>query len=240
MKTLMLFLSLLIVPLALSAQVVDTLTVDVVGHGIVSGIGHNCPIQDNGKVEMYVGSEITCPIWVVDADGERTPGFVNVEVADTRFVEATVVGDSLLTIRVIQKGNTRITLYPSPKLLLAAVSWNREPALDTIPPFQFYRNETVQYCAYLGKSYKEAKMVSETAEWAPPCPSFGEEVLPTFPVFWSGGEGVLYWHTTDPRLPGAKDNLTLPPAGTQPANVNVQAKIDLPNQYLGLFRAEGN
>lgn len=222
------------------AQEVDTLTVEVVGYGIVAGVGHNCPIADNGKIEAYVGVEISCPVWVVDSDGDQTPGTINIEVSDSRFVEASVVGDSVLNIRVLQKGNTHIRLYPTPKLLHAAIHFNREPSLDTIPPFDVDRNGTVQFCAYLGKSYAEAKMVSEVPDWAPACPTFGQGELPTFPVFWSGGDGMLVWHETDPRAPGAKANLTLPPAGTAPQNMNVQARIDLPHQFLGLFRRGQN
>lgn len=218
-------------------QEVDTLTVDVVGYGLVAGVAHNCPIQENGRLEAYVGVLITCPVWVVDLDGVRTPGHITLEVADDRFVEASVIGDTLLSIRVLQKGNTRIRLVPTPRILLAAVHFNREPSLDTIPPFSVDRNGTVQFCAYLGASYAEATMVSEVPEWAPPCPTFGQQgELPTFPVFWSGGEGMLVWHETDPRAPGAKANLTLPPAGTAPRAYDVQARIMLPLRPLQLLR----
>jgi len=222
MKSFLMFSTMVACGLAGASQTkaqsaVDTLTVEVIGHGLVAGVGHDCPIGDNGKIEAYVGTEIRCPVWVVDSSGARTPGHVNVEVADTSFVRAAVVGDTLLALEVIRKGNTHIRLYPTPSLLLAMVNWTRN-SVDTIPPMEMDAGDTVQWCAYLGDSYAGARMVSD-AGWAPACPTWGSGSLDTFPVLWVGGEDVLRWH--DAPAGGGSDA--------------VLARIDMPFQRLGLF-----
>lgn len=209
------FLLLATRPTGSTAQEPDTLTIEVLGYGLVAGVGHNCPIDNNGKVASYVGAEIQCPVWVVDADGDETPGHIIVEVADSAFVQAFVTGDSLLTVRVLRKGNTHIKLYPEPILLVAFVYpdnilYGGAEPWDTIQPLwatvtrdsitgQPIAHVRTKACAYLGKSFGEAvaKGRAELQEW--PCPDIGGVPLPEFPVSWApvyattdeNGEAIL-------------------------------------------------
>jgi hypothetical protein len=188
------------------AQVPDTLTIDVFGYGLVAGVGHNCPIDPNGKVASYVGQEIVCPVWVIDSDGDQTPGRIIVEIADSSFVQAFVTGDSLLTVRVIRKGNTHIRLYPVPVLLVAAVYpesiaagsgtfWDTIQPLsatvtrDSITGAPIAHIRTV-LCAYLGNRYGDAVAKGRAALQTEPCPDMGQGPLPEFPVVWTAMEAV--------------------------------------------------
>jgi hypothetical protein len=195
---------LLLWPGAIAAQAPDTLTFEVIGYGLVSGVGHDCPIR-NDKLDrtMYPGSEITCPIWVVDADGDPTPGTIVLEVMDSTVVQAFVTGDSLLTIRQLRKGNTHIKMFPRPILLVATVYPDNlayygpgAMAWDTVQPLwatvtrdpvtlQPVVHVHTMLCAYLGDGFGGAVAKGRATRQAVPCPDMGGTPLPEFPVTWS-------------------------------------------------------
>ena len=49
-----------------------TITIEGYAYGQIAGIAHECPLREmpNGRyrVDGYVGLQISCPIWAVDAE----------------------------------------------------------------------------------------------------------------------------------------------------------------------------
>lgn len=199
-------------------QTVDTLSFEVEGIGVVAGVGHDCPIEDNGRVIGYVGFEVECPVWVIDPDGDRTLGTVEVQVADSSRIEARIEADTLLYLKIVRKGNSRVTLIPHPTVFLAvraaSMPWDTLGAMDAL------QGQENQFCAYLG-GYSTAYAKSYEPI-GPPCPEFGGKWLPEFPVKWSGGGGLLHWYGSRSTSPGL-----------------VMARIDLPVGRLRLIRVNG-
>lgn len=185
-----------------AAQTPDTLTFDVEGHGLVSGIQHECPITQNGKLDAYVGTEVVCRIWVVDNQGNPTLGTIDIEIADSTRANVYVEGDSL-HILIIQRGNTRVKMFPRPILLLAAVYPDNlafygpgDLAWDTVPPLfatvtkdeatgQSIAHIRTTFCAYLGDSFGGAVAKGRAPAQTTPCPDIGGTPLPEFPVEWA-------------------------------------------------------
>lgn len=194
----------LLLPGAAAAQVPDTLTFDVEGWGVVHGIAHQCPISENGKMDAYVGIPVTCPVWVVDADGERTPGRIVAE-ADSTFVSIVIQGDSLMTVTVLRKGNTHVRLYPVPILQILAY-YPATNTMDTEDPLtiraswdpatgeKLWQEET-RLCGYVQGF---AAPLAKTDEG---CPDLGHPTLPIFHVTWTVTDETATPQIVEPLRP---------------------------------------
>ena len=173
-----------------------TITIDGYAYGAIAGIEHECPIRANGRIEGYVGLQVSCPIFAVDSDGNFTPSTVTAVPADsTRVVVRVthVAQDTLgnfapdtLHINVIRRGNWHLDVYANPVLFIMGYAYNR-PADATyprheFPPITVVTEETFVLCAYQG-GYEDA--IAKSLARPVACPDLGDVALPEFEVEWT-------------------------------------------------------
>jgi len=173
-----------------------TIIINGYGYGAIAGIKHECPIRANGRVEGYVGLEVSCPVSAQDAQGNFTPSTISAVSADSSRVRVSVVhvdqdangnfARDTLKLTILRTGNWRIDLFANPILFIMGYAYNR-PADATYPQHEFLPitvlvDETFVLCAYEG-GYETA--VAKSYARPVPCPDLGDVALPEFEVEWT-------------------------------------------------------
>jgi len=198
MKHLLMILTLsLFVVLPVEAQEA-TITIDGYAYGQITGIGHDCPIRANGRIEGYVGMVVTCEVWAVDTAGSFTPASMSAVSADSTRVRVTVstlAMDSLgnhvpssMMIEVLRRGNWHVTIDANPILFI--MGYMHERPVDAFWPqiegldgeIKALVGEDFLLCAYQG-GY-DTKATAKSLERPIPCPDQGTGPLPEFEVTW--------------------------------------------------------
>jgi len=176
------------------------ITMEGWAYGAIDSIFHSCPINRNGRVDGYVGMEVTCEVWAVDSFSTFTPATLIGLPADSSRLEISISPpeqDSLGTyikstmyIHVLRRGNWHVDIEARPLLFVMAYMYNR-PASATYPQLEFPNPgmnilggplEEFIFCAYEG-GYADARMKSKMRPI--PCPDLGGAPLPEFDVIWT-------------------------------------------------------
>jgi hypothetical protein len=173
-----------------------TITINGYAFGQIAGLQHECPIRANGRVEGYVGLQVSCPVWAVDGDGNFTPSSVAAVPGDSGRVAVRVshvaqdtlgrfVADTL-HITVLRQGNWMVTLTARPILFIMGHAYMRtEDATwprHEFPPIRAVVGEEFALCAYQG-GYEDA--TAKSLSRPIPCPDLGGAPLPEFEVRWT-------------------------------------------------------
>lgn len=120
-----------------------TVVIEGYAYGRIAGFSHECPLRETGSNwridDGYVGMQVSCPIWAVDADDNFTPAAITVSINDSSRVSAVVVHvpkDTLgqyvadtLKIQVLRQGNWGMRLEANPLLDIFGYMYER-PAPD--------------------------------------------------------------------------------------------------------------
>jgi len=172
-----------------------TIIINGYGYGAIAGIKHECPIRANGRVEGYVGLQVSCPVSATDAQGNFTPSTVTAVSADSTRVRVSVVhaaqdangnfGRDTLKLTILRTGNWRVDLFANPILFIMGYAYTRAPDATwpqhEFPPINVVLGETFALCAYEG-GYETAVAKSYARPVA--CPDLGATILPEFGVEW--------------------------------------------------------
>jgi len=204
-----------------------TITINGYAYGQIAGISHECPLKETGqgwRVEGYVGLQVSCPVWAVDAEDFFTPASMSVMASDSSRVSAVIVhsivdtagqyAPDTLKIQVLRRGNWSIDLYANPILFIMGYMNTRTS--DAIwpqhefPTIRAVVGEDFILCAYEG-GYEDAVAKSYNRPTA--CPDLGDTALPEFEVTWVLPEilgGVLADISPNLLLAGVRDGRILP------------------------------
>jgi len=172
-----------------------TIIINGYGYGAIAGIAHECPIRANGRVEGYVGLEVSCPVSATDAQGNFTPSTISAVSADSTRVRVRVVhvaqdaegnfGRDTLKLTILRTGQWRVDLFANPILFIMGHAYTRGPDApwprNEFPPIRVVVGETFTLCAYEG-GYETA--VAKSYARPIPCPDLGGHILPEFGVEW--------------------------------------------------------
>lgn len=176
------------------------ITLEGYAYGAIDTIQHNCPIRDNGRIEGYVGMEVTCEIWAIDSTGAFTPSSLVATPADSSRIEVSIIteSDSLgnyqrsnMYIRVLRRGNWHVDVEARPILMLMGYMYNRPvddqgvfwPRIEyPNPEINLLENEQFIFCAYVG-GYANA--THKSLERPIPCPDLGGTPLPEIEINWT-------------------------------------------------------
>lgn len=199
MKYMKLILTILMFSLLPKLAEAQTATIELEGYayGAITGIMHDCPIRQNGRIDGYVGMVVTCEIWAIDSTLAFTPASLTASAADPTRVQVTVsatamdsVGNyipSTMMIQVLRSGNWKVTLDANPMLFVAGHMFTRPedslwPQLDIEGDLKSVVGEQFALCAYEGGSFENAK--SKSLNRPNPCPDPPGLILPEFEVVW--------------------------------------------------------
>jgi len=173
-----------------------TIIINGYGYGAIAGIKHECPIRANGRVEGYVGLQVSCPVSAQDAQGNFTPSTITAVSADSTRVRVSVVhvaqdangnfARDTLKLTILRTGNWRVNLFANPILFIMGYAYTRAPDATwpqhEFPPINAVLGETFVLCAYEG-GYETA--VAKSYARPTPCPNLGNTILPEFGVEWT-------------------------------------------------------
>jgi len=186
-----------------------TITINGTAYGTIAGIGHNCPMREQGggyRMDGYVGMQVSCPIWAIAADSSFTPSSISVTVSDESRISAVVVHsvmDTLgvyspdtLKIQVLRQGNWHLDVTANPILFIMGYGFNRAPdaawpQYEYPPMINVLEDEVFALCAYQGGYGTDATAKSIND---PPCPDLGGTPLPEFEVNWILPDILAPWN----------------------------------------------
>ena len=123
-----------------------TITIEGYAYGQIAGIAHECPLREmpNGRyrVDGYVGLQISCPIWAVDAEDLFTPSSLSIKLNDSSRVASTILHippDTLgqyvadtLKLQILRQGNWSFALDANPLLNIFGYMFTRPGPDDPV------------------------------------------------------------------------------------------------------------